>query len=134
MIIGDVQGKGLPAIGTGFAALGAFREAAVREPELTAVADAVEDAVVRHNAFSAETGEAERFVTALLLGFDGGDRVRAVNCGHLPPRLLCDGAASAVALHRTSVPLGMADLSGEARAAEWIGSRPARPCWSTPTG
>uniref|UniRef100_A0AAU1LKM9 Serine/threonine-protein phosphatase n=1 Tax=Streptomyces sp. NBC_00148 TaxID=2903626 RepID=A0AAU1LKM9_9ACTN len=120
VIIGDVQGKGLPAIGAGFAALGAFREAAVREPELTAVADAVEDAVVRHNAFSAENGEAERFVTALLLGFDGGDRVRAVNCGHLPPRLLYDGAASAVALHRTSVPLGMADLGGEARAAEWI--------------
>ncbi|MFC9123389.1 PP2C family protein-serine/threonine phosphatase [Streptomyces sp. NPDC057067] len=120
VIIGDVQSKGLPAIGAGFAALGAFREAAVREPELTAVADAVEDAVVRHNAFSAENGEAERFVTALLLGFDGGDRVRAVNCGHLPPRLLYDGAASAVALHRTSVPLGMADLGGEARAAEWI--------------
>ncbi|MFE4214020.1 PP2C family protein-serine/threonine phosphatase [Streptomyces sp. NPDC056844] len=120
VIIGDVQGKGLPAIGTGFAALGAFREAAVREPELTAVADAVEDAVVRHNAFSAENGEAERFVTALLLGFDGGDRVRVVNCGHLPPRLLHDGEASAVALHRTSVPLGMADLGGEARAAEWI--------------
>ncbi|MGP3750392.1 MULTISPECIES: PP2C family protein-serine/threonine phosphatase [unclassified Streptomyces] len=120
VIIGDVQGKGLPAIGAGFAALGAFREAAVREPELTAVADAVEDAVVRHNAFSAENGETERFVTALLLGFDGGDRVRAVNCGHLPPRLLHDGAASAVALHRTSVPLGMADLGGEARAAEWV--------------
>lgn len=120
VIIGDVQGKGLPAIGAGFAALGAFREAAVREPELTAVADAVEDAVVRHNAFSAETGEAERFVTALLLGFDGGDRVQAVNCGHLPPWLLHDGEASAVALHRTSVPLGMADLGGEARAAEWV--------------
>ncbi|MFJ8750146.1 PP2C family protein-serine/threonine phosphatase [Streptomyces sp. NPDC102441] len=124
VIIGDVQGKGLPAIGAGFAALGAFREAAVRERELTAVADAVEDAVVRHNAFSAETGEDERFVTALLLGFDDSERVRAVNCGHLPPRLLCDGAASAVTLHRTSVPLGMADLSDEARAAEWIGFPP----------
>ncbi|MFJ4839562.1 PP2C family protein-serine/threonine phosphatase [Streptomyces sp. NPDC088746] len=124
VIIGDVQGKGLPAIGTGFAALGAFREAAVREPELTAVADAVEDAVVRHNAFSAETGEDERFVTALLLGFGGGERVRAVNCGHLPPRLLCDGRVSAVALHRTSVPLGMADLSADGRAAEWIGFPP----------
>ncbi|MFD3610650.1 PP2C family protein-serine/threonine phosphatase [Streptomyces atroolivaceus] len=120
VIIGDVQGKGLPAIGAGFAALGAFREAAVREPELTAVADSVEDAVVRHNAFSAETGETERFVTALLLGFDGGDRVQAVNCGHLPPRLLHEGAASVVTLHRTSVPLGMADLSAEARAAEWL--------------
>ncbi|MFF9687862.1 PP2C family protein-serine/threonine phosphatase [Streptomyces sp. NPDC014623] len=124
VIIGDVQGKGLPAIGAGFAALGAFREAAVRESELTAVADSVEDAVVRHNAFSAETGETERFVTALLLCFDGSDRVRAVNCGHLPPRLLYDGAAAVAALHRTSVPLGMADLSDEARAAEWLSFPP----------
>lgn len=121
VIIGDVQGKGLPAIGAGFAALGAFREAAVREAELTAVADALEAAVSRHNQFSAETGDIERFVTALLLGFDGGDRVQAVNCGHLPPRLLHGGSASPVALHRTSVPLGMAELSGEARAEEWFG-------------
>ncbi len=120
VIIGDVQGKGLPAIGAGFAALGAFREAAVRESDIVAVADSVEDAVARHNAFTAETGEAERFVTALVLGFDGGDRVQVVNCGHLPPRLLHDGRASVVTLHRTSVPLGMADLSGDARAAEWI--------------
>ncbi|MFE4693864.1 PP2C family protein-serine/threonine phosphatase [Streptomyces sp. NPDC056749] len=120
VIIGDVQGKGLPAIGAGFAALGAFREAAVRESDIVAVADSVEDAVARHNAFTAETGEAERFVTALVLGFDGGDRVQVVNCGHLPPRLLHDGTASVVTLHRTSVPLGMADLSGEARVAEWI--------------
>ncbi|MEV3933382.1 PP2C family protein-serine/threonine phosphatase [Streptomyces sp. NPDC049944] len=124
VIIGDVQGKGLPAIGVGFAALGAFREAAVREPDLTAVADAVEDAVVRHNGFSAETGETERFVTALLLGFDDGDRVQVVNCGHLPPRLLHGGTASAVALDRTSVPLGMAALGGEARTAERVGFPP----------
>ncbi|MFE3517967.1 PP2C family protein-serine/threonine phosphatase [Streptomyces sp. NPDC059166] len=124
VIIGDVQGKGLPAIGVGFAALGAFREAAVREADLTAVAGAVEDAVVRHNVFSAETGEVDRFVTALLLGFDDGERVRCVNCGHLPPMLLHDGAASAVTLHRTSVPLGMAELSDEPRTAEWIGLPP----------
>ncbi|MET7368080.1 PP2C family protein-serine/threonine phosphatase [Streptomyces sp. NPDC005566] len=120
VIIGDVQGKGLPAIGSGFAALGAFREAAIRETELTGVADALEAAVSRHNQFSAETGDTERFVTALLLGFDGGDRVRAVNCGHLPPRLLHGGSVSKVALHRTSVPLGLAALSTEARAAEWV--------------
>ncbi|WP_327121533.1 serine/threonine-protein phosphatase [Streptomyces sp. NBC_01341] len=124
VIIGDVQGKGLPAIGAGFAALGAFREAAVREPELTAVADAVEDAVVRHNAYSAEIGETERFVTALLLGFDAGDKVRVVNCGHMLPRLLRDGTASVVTLDRTSVPLGMAELSSEQRAAEWVAFPP----------
>ncbi|MEU1127260.1 PP2C family protein-serine/threonine phosphatase [Streptomyces sp. NPDC005899] len=125
VIVGDVQGKGLPAIGAGFAALGAFREAAVREPDLTAVAGAVESAVVRHNAFSAGTGETERFVTALLLCFDGEERVRVVNCGHVPPRLLCGGTASPVPLHRTSVPLGMGDLCEEPRAAEWCPFPPA---------
>jgi hypothetical protein len=120
VIIGDVQGKGLAAIGAGFAVLGAFREAAIREPALTGVVDALEDAVARHNVFSAQTGETERFVTALVLGFDGSDRVQAVNCGHLPPRLLHDGMADAVPLRRTFVPLGMAELSCEPRAAEWL--------------
>lgn len=118
VIIGDVQGKGLAAIGAGFAAIAAFREAANREPTLTGVVDALEDAVVRHNVFSAQTGEAERFVTALVLGFDDDGGVEAVNCGHLPPRLLCDGRASAVPLERTYVPLGLAGLSREVRATE----------------
>ncbi|MGW9130274.1 PP2C family protein-serine/threonine phosphatase [Streptomyces sp. NPDC055681] len=120
VIIGDVQGKGIAAIGAGFAALGAFREAAIREPTLTGVADALEDAVVRHNTFSAQTGETERFVTALILGIDDGDQVEAVNCGHLLPRLLHDGAAAAVPLRQTSVPLGMAELSSEPRVAEQL--------------
>lgn len=120
VIIGDVQGKGIAAIGAGFAALGAFREAANREPTLTGVVDALEDAVVRHNTFSAQTGETERFVTALILGIDDGDRVQAVNCGHLPPRLLHDGAAAPVPLRQTSVPLGMAELSSEPRVAEQL--------------
>ncbi|MEW2069724.1 PP2C family protein-serine/threonine phosphatase [Streptomyces sp. NPDC007346] len=118
VIIGDVQGKGLAAIGAGFAAIAAFREAAVREPTLSGVVQALEDAVVRHNVFSAQTGEAERFVTALVLGFDEEDRVQAVNCGHLPPRLLHEGRASAVPLERTYVPLGLAGLSRETRTAE----------------
>ncbi|WP_405896414.1 serine/threonine-protein phosphatase [Streptomyces sp. NBC_00727] len=118
VIIGDVQGKGLPAIGVGFAVLGAFREAAIREPSLVGVVDRLEDAVTRQNAFSAQTGETERFVTALVLGFDGDGRVRAVNCGHLPPRLMHDGTAVPVPLRRTSVPLGMAELSNEGRTAE----------------
>ncbi|MFH9138120.1 PP2C family protein-serine/threonine phosphatase [Streptomyces sp. NPDC017524] len=118
VIIGDVQGKGLAAIGAGFAAIAAFREAAIRERTLTGVVEALEAAVVRHNVFSAQTGEAERFVTALVLGFDEGGRVEVVNCGHLPPRLLHDGRSSAVTLHRTYVPLGLAGLSQETRTTE----------------
>ncbi|MFF7340390.1 PP2C family protein-serine/threonine phosphatase [Streptomyces sp. NPDC008163] len=118
VIIGDVQGKGLPAIGVGFAVLGAFREAAIREPSLIGVVDRLEDAVARQNAFAAQTGDTERFVTALVLGFDGDGRAQAVNCGHLPPRLVHDGVAVPVPLRRTSVPLGMAELSNEGRTAE----------------
>ncbi|MFB6815922.1 PP2C family protein-serine/threonine phosphatase [Streptomyces sp. NPDC056347] len=124
VIIGDVQGKGVAAIGAGFAVLGAFREAAIREPALTGAVDALEDAVARHNMFSAQTGETERFVTALVLGFDGSDRVEAVNCGHLPPRLLHEGVARAVSLRHTSVPLGMAELSHEGRVAERLAFPP----------
>ncbi|MFC9244801.1 PP2C family protein-serine/threonine phosphatase [Streptomyces sp. NPDC057136] len=120
VIIGDVQGKGLAAMGTGIAVLGAFREAAIREATLTGVAGALEDAVVRHNASSAQNGETERFVTALVLGFDADGRVEAVNCGHIAPRLLHNGETRVVRLRRTSVPLGMADLSSEARTAEWF--------------
>lgn len=124
VIIGDVQGKGLAAIGAGFAVLGAFRVAATREPTLTGVADVLEDTVARHNAFAAQSGETERFVTALVLGVDDEDRASVVNCGHLPPRLLYDGVTCPVPLRRPSVPLGLAELSGEARAEERFGFPP----------
>ncbi len=118
VVIGDVQGKGIAAIGTGFAALGAFREAAYREPTLTGVVEAMEAAVVRHNGFAAQTGDAERFVTALVLSLDGGDRVEVLNCGHLYPRILDGGTARRAPLGDASVPLGLGELVAEPRAAE----------------
>ncbi|MFD8756495.1 PP2C family protein-serine/threonine phosphatase [Kitasatospora sp. NPDC059577] len=117
VLVGDVQGKGLPAIGTGFAVLSAFREAAFREAELTGVADALEAAVERHNAYAVQSGEQERFVTATVLGLHGpggrevGARVQAVNCGHLAPYLLRgDGRVESVALP-AGIPLGLASLA-----------------------
>ncbi|MEV7774595.1 PP2C family protein-serine/threonine phosphatase [Kitasatospora sp. NPDC086791] len=148
VLVGDVQGKGLPAIGTGFAVLSAFREAAFREAELTDVADALEAAVERHNAYAVQSGEQERFVTATVLGLGGpGDRdgprvdaagpgaedplaedplledpapvVEAVNCGHLAPYLLrAGGRVEPVALP-AGIPLGLASLAEPAG-----GSRP----------
>ncbi|WP_380281640.1 SpoIIE family protein phosphatase [Kitasatospora purpeofusca] len=119
VVIGDVQGKGLPAIGTGFAVLGAFREAAFREPALTDVALALEAAVTRHNAYAAQSGEAERFVTATVFCLDRTAAVQAVNCGHLAPYLLTGGNAQAVPL-TPGVPLGLADLAGEVRTVQWF--------------
>ncbi|MFE4516280.1 PP2C family protein-serine/threonine phosphatase [Kitasatospora sp. NPDC056783] len=141
VLVGDVQGKGLPAIGAGFAVLSAFREAAFREARLAAVADALEAAVERHNAYAVQSGEQERFVTATVLcvrggpdgdghggpdgdgrdgdGRDGDGRVtevRAVNCGHLSPYLLHpDGRVEPVALD-AGLPLGLASLAAPAGA------------------
>ncbi|MDU0300940.1 SpoIIE family protein phosphatase, partial [Streptomyces sp. PAL114] len=98
LLFGDVQGKGLRAIGAAFAVLSAFREAAQREPTLTALVDDLEQAVVRHNAFVRQTGEPEQFVTALVLGIDTATETQAVNCGYPPPHLLGSGPVAPVEL------------------------------------
>jgi serine phosphatase RsbU (regulator of sigma subunit) len=120
LLFGDVQGKGLPAIGAAFAALGAFREAALREPTLTALVDDLERAVVRHNAFAQQTGEPERFVTALVLGIDTSAETQAVNCGYPPPYLLHAGPVAPVPLGEPGVPLGFADLASKPRTVAWF--------------
>ncbi|MFF1874089.1 PP2C family protein-serine/threonine phosphatase [Kitasatospora herbaricolor] len=120
VLIGDVQGKGLAAIGAGFAVLGAFREAAFREPTLTAVVDALEDAVVRHNAFAEENEEPSRFVTALALSIDGAAGVQVVNCGHLQPYLIDEDGSRSVPIAETAVPLGLAALADGPRTVGWF--------------
>lgn len=120
VLIADVQGKGLPAIGTAFSVLGAFREAAQREPDLLGVVDALESAVERHNSFASRTGEPERFVTALVLTFDERSCGLVVNCGHLLPCLVCEDPdeSGPLPLADPGVPLGLIGLSPEPRRIE----------------
>lgn len=96
LIIGDVRGKGLPAIRTAAAVLGAFREAAQYEPALTTVAGRCSRAVERCAREAAggagpdaeaEAEADELFVTAALVEIEGG-RLRVVDLGHPPPLLL----------------------------------------------
>ncbi|AQZ61076.1 probable regulatory protein [[Actinomadura] parvosata subsp. kistnae] len=115
VLIADVQGKGLPAIGTALAVLGSFREAAYREHTLTGVVAALENSVVRQNAFAAQTGEPERLVTALVLDIGSEPVVEAVNCGHIAPFVIHDGEAAQVDLGEPAVPLGLAALSSAPR-------------------
>ena len=85
LILGDVRGKGLPAVETAADVLGVFRDAARSEPELASVAGRIDAALARRP-------ESEEFVTAVL--FDLPERegpARMVNCGH-PDPLLCHGA------------------------------------------
>ncbi|MFB0614474.1 PP2C family protein-serine/threonine phosphatase [Streptomyces sp. AGS-58] len=103
-VMGDVRGHGLAAVATVVSLLGAFREAALDQPDLESVAArmdrrlAVDSADVRH---------AELFATALLLEFAGGTAaVRLVACGHPAPVLLCAGKAREVAV-APGPPLGI---------------------------
>jgi serine phosphatase RsbU (regulator of sigma subunit) len=119
VLIGDVQGKGLAAVGAAFAVIGAFREAAYREATLTALVDALDAAVVRHNSYAEQTGDDERFVTALIVCVDADDEAQIVNCGHIPPRLVHEGAVSTAAVD-PGVPLGLAELAVEPTTVDWF--------------
>ncbi|EFH29034.1 MULTISPECIES: PP2C family protein-serine/threonine phosphatase, partial [Streptomyces] len=119
VLIGDVQGKGLAAVGSAFAVIGAFREAAHREPTLTALVDVLDAAVVRHNSYAAHTGDDERFVTALIICVDAETEVQAVNCGHFLPHVLHHGTVSTPELD-PGVPLVLAELAHEPTTVGWF--------------
>jgi serine phosphatase RsbU (regulator of sigma subunit) len=117
IVIGDVRGHGLTAIGAVAALLGSFREAAHDELELAGVLRRLERAMHRHlrersrdEHPAAAVGEpesplAEEFVTVLLLEVrECGDTV-ALNCGHPWPYLLTGEAAGGV----RAVPVADAD-------------------------
>ena len=120
VLIGDVQGKGLLAISTAFAVLNSFREAALAQPTLTAVVDALESSVLHHNSFAAQAGESERFVTALILDIGSDTKIEAIDCGHVPPYLLEHDRAGRVPLGEASVPLGLGSRAPEPRAVRWV--------------
>ncbi|EPJ37133.1 hypothetical protein STAFG_5740 [Streptomyces afghaniensis 772] len=119
VLIGDVQGKGLAAVGAAFAVIGAFREAAHREPTLTALVDTLDSAVVRHNSYAEQSGDDERFVTALVVSIDAHAEAQIVNCGHIPPRLMHEGVVTTPPLE-SGVPLGLAELASEPTTVGWF--------------
>ncbi|MGZ4775232.1 MAG: PP2C family protein-serine/threonine phosphatase [Oryzihumus sp.] len=81
MVVGDARGKGLDAVQMAATVLAGFRQAAVREPSLAAVATDLDHVV------TSVAGD-EDFVTALLAEFHEDLSVTLVNCGHPPPMLL----------------------------------------------
>ncbi|MBC6463337.1 PP2C family protein-serine/threonine phosphatase, partial [Actinomadura sp. HBU206391] len=80
--------------------LGAFREAAYDEIELTGVGDRLETSLDRHLG-------GERFVTAILAEVHDGEII-LLNFGHPAPLLLrCDGQVSLAEPKMQSPPLGV---------------------------
>ncbi|GLW58431.1 hypothetical protein Kpho01_64420 [Kitasatospora phosalacinea] len=121
LLIGDVRGKGLAAVGDAAALLAAFRELAHRHEDPAALADALETSYRRHLAELADSGQdvQENFVTALVLDLpDRRPTARIANCGHPPPLLLAHGRARPLPLRRTAPPLGMGALGPDERRTE----------------
>ncbi|MFI6522791.1 PP2C family protein-serine/threonine phosphatase [Spirillospora sp. NPDC050679] len=104
LIVGDVQGKGLEAVETAAAVLGAFREAAYDEPDLNAVVARLERTLSRHL-------DSEQFVTAVLAEFTP-DGLTVLNHGHPAPLLLRSGGAiELIEPPEPAPPLGMTALA-----------------------
>ncbi|MFE9453711.1 PP2C family protein-serine/threonine phosphatase [Streptomyces sp. NPDC006739] len=109
VLIGDVRGKGLSAIGEAALLLGAFRESAHRHTTLPGLAGTLEQSVNRYTAdFEPPEEVGERFATALLVEIPDRDPVtRMTSCGHPPPLLLSPGHAVSVPSLHPSPPLGV---------------------------
>jgi serine phosphatase RsbU (regulator of sigma subunit) len=86
MILADVQGHGLDAVGTASMLLGVFHEAILDEAELTGIAWRLERRILG----DAEQGYVpELFASVLLAEFaDDSDELRLLSCGHPSPLLL----------------------------------------------
>lgn len=103
-VIGDVRGKGLGAVETAAAVLGAFREAAHQEPALDRVAAWLADSLHRALHENDHEGTEEEFVTLVLVSVRPDQVVEIVNCGHPAPLLLRTGLPVRALDPVTSVP------------------------------
>jgi hypothetical protein len=111
-VIGDVRGKGLPAMGAGAAVLTAFREGAYQEPKLRTVVERMDQGLMRYGR---RVQNDELFVTALVLEIADPETVRIIDCGHVPPFIIGDGDVMEVWIEEPGLPLGMSDLVDEQR-------------------
>ncbi|ULR48879.1 PP2C family protein-serine/threonine phosphatase [Streptomyces deccanensis] len=113
LIVGDVRGKGLPAVGIAALVVGVFREAAYEEPDLLAVVDRIERSLARNL-------RCDDFVTAVVAGHPEPDRLELVNCGHAPPLLVRGDDVVPVEPALPAPPLGLRALTGETPALQTL--------------
>ncbi|MFI9052097.1 PP2C family protein-serine/threonine phosphatase [Streptomyces sp. NPDC053427] len=114
LLIGDVRGKGLPAVGAAAAIVNSFREAAYGETDMVSIARRLEASTTRYNAAFPPEGPMERFATALLVEIPHeGGRIEILNCGHPPPLLLNRGELRVLEPTAPSPLLNLAELIGD---------------------
>jgi serine phosphatase RsbU (regulator of sigma subunit) len=113
VLIGDVRGKGLSAVGVASAVTNCFREAAYDEADLARLARRLDTSMVRYSRTLTTPDAGEGFATAVLAQLrHGSDLVELLNCGHPPPLLLHRGGARSLVPAAASPPLNMAALMG----------------------
>jgi sigma-B regulation protein RsbU (phosphoserine phosphatase) len=115
VIVGDVRGKGLEAVQTAAAVLGAFRAAAFTSPDVASLSRTIDETLGRM------VGD-EEFVTAIVGEF-AGDRVTLANCGHHPPLLVTGHDVTTVDTGEPTVPLGLGSQPGISEHAWPAGAR-----------
>ncbi len=125
LLIGDVRGKGLPAVGQAAAMVNCFREAAYDEADLGSVARRLDASSTRYSAAFPPQDLMERFATALLVEIPhGGSRIGILNCGHPPPLLLSRGELRTLEPTAPSPLLNLAELTGDHYSIDSFGVVP----------
>ena len=118
LIVGDAQGKGLPALQSAAAVLGVFREAAHEEDSLEAIVSRIETSLAR------QLGH-EQFVTAVLAEISAdGTKIELLGCGHPAPLLLSPAHPRFIGLDEGSLPLGLGHLANVPRIPVTISFEP----------
>ncbi|WP_330342349.1 PP2C family protein-serine/threonine phosphatase [Streptomyces sp. NBC_00557] len=126
VLIGDVRGKGLAAVGEAAALMGAFQEAAYQHATLPALASALDHSACRYlTQFPGADDEVqEHFITALLLEIPDDDFVaRLTHCGHPSPLLISRGQVTSVP-SPPAPPLGMCALEQGIRTSHTFSFEP----------
>jgi serine phosphatase RsbU (regulator of sigma subunit) len=109
LIVGDAEGKGLPAVQSAALVTGVFREAAHEECDLAAIVARIEASLAR------ELGD-EQFVTAVLAEISPDQsKMQLITCGHPAPLLLGSGTPRYAGSAEGSLPLGLSHLAGPGR-------------------
>jgi len=100
IIVGDVRGKGLDAVGLAASVLSCFRENMIRARTVGELAQLID-------AHVASIVGLEEFVTAVLVELPEGGGVQIVNCGHHPPLRIGDDDTSFLMTGEADRPLGL---------------------------
>lgn len=114
LLIGDVRGKGLSAVGAAAAVINCFRENAYDQPDLTGLIHRMQITMTRYSAAIPAEDQQEHFATAVITEIPyGTGHVKVLNCGHPPPVFVRSGEIHVLEPTRPSTPLNLAALLGD---------------------